>query len=189
MHSPTLTAAHGTQLGVILGTAAYMAPEQARGTAVDARADIWAFGVVLYEMLAGGTLFASDTVPDTLAAVLTREVDWSRLPAATPPAILQLLRRCLERRPKERLHSIADARQLLADLASGRVAGVGGASLVSGALAAAPDAAAPPSAERSFVSCPGQSPRWRFSRRRSWHCARRRQRPARRLGTRSGSRR
>ena len=146
MHSPTMTAAAiggGTQMGVILGTAAYMAPEQARGTAVDARADVWAFGVVLYEMLAGGTLFASETVADTLAAVLTREIDWSRLPASTPPAVLQLLRRCLERKPRERLHSIADARQLLADFSSGRIGGVGGASVVSGTLTAAPDAVVP----------------------------------------------
>ncbi len=76
MNSPTLTAVHGTQLGVILGTAAYMAPEQARGGTVDKRADIWAFGVVLCEMLTGRSLFAGETVSDTLAAVLKREIDF-----------------------------------------------------------------------------------------------------------------
>jgi Tol biopolymer transport system component len=120
MNSPTLTAAHGTQLGVILGTAAYMAPEQARGGTVDKRADIWAFGVALYEMLTGRQLFAGETVSDTLAAVLRAEVDWTALPAATPPAIRRLLRRCLERNPKNRLHDIADARIVLDELVSGR---------------------------------------------------------------------
>jgi len=104
MNSPTLTGTHGTQLGVILGTAAYMAPEQARGGLVDKRADIWAFGVVLFEMLAGEPLFAADTVPDTLARVLTREPDFARLPAGLPPAIQRLLSRCLVRMPQDRLH-------------------------------------------------------------------------------------
>ncbi len=120
MNSPTLTAA-GTQLGVILGTAAYMSPEQARGQGVDKRADIWAFGVVLYEMLVGGSLFAGDTVSDTLAGVLKSEIDLGRLPESTPPAIRRLLRRCLERRPKNRLHDIADARLVLMDLEAGVV--------------------------------------------------------------------
>jgi Tol biopolymer transport system component len=120
MQSPTLTAAHGTQMGVILGTAAYMSPEQARGAAVDKRADIWAFGVVLYEMLAGRSLFAGDTVTDTLAGVLKTEIDFAKLPESTPPAIRRLLRRCLERNPKNRLHDIADARIVLDELASGR---------------------------------------------------------------------
>jgi Tol biopolymer transport system component len=119
VNSPTLTAA-GTRLGVILGTAAYMAPEQARGGAVDKRADIWAFGVVLYEMLAGGSLFAAETVSDTLAGVLKTEVDVWRLPATTPAAIRRLLRRCLERNPKNRLHDIADARLVLDDVLAGR---------------------------------------------------------------------
>ncbi len=113
LNSPTLTAVHGTQLGVILGTAAYMAPEQARGAAVDKRADIWAFGVVLYEMLTGSRLFSGETVSDTLAAVLRQEIDWTALPAATPTEIRRLLRRCLERNPKNRLHDIADARLVL----------------------------------------------------------------------------
>jgi Tol biopolymer transport system component len=99
----------GTQAGIILGTAAYMAPEQARGKAVDKRADIWAFGVVLWEMLAGQPLFQGETISDTLAAVLTREVDWSRLPQSTPPAIVALLKKCLERDPNRRLRDIGDA--------------------------------------------------------------------------------
>jgi hypothetical protein len=100
---------------VILGTAAYMAPEQARGLPVDKRADIWAFGVILFEMLSGRSAFAAGTVPDTLAAVLTREIEWEVLPASTPTAIRRLLRHCLERDPKNRLHDIADARIVLAE--------------------------------------------------------------------------
>jgi len=119
MNSPTMTAAHGTQLGVILGTAAYMAPEQARGSAVDKRADIWALGVVLHEMLSGRSLFAADTVSDTLAGVLRGEIDLAKLPAGTPPALRRLLRRCLERNPKNRLHDAADARLVLSDLEAG----------------------------------------------------------------------
>ncbi|MCB9379045.1 MAG: serine/threonine protein kinase, partial [Holophagales bacterium] len=118
LNSPTLTAA-GTQLGVILGTAAYMAPEQAKGFTVDKRVDVWAFGVVLYEMLAGGRLFHGDSVADTLAGVLRSEIDLDALPAETPPAIRRLLRRCLERNPKNRLHDIADARLVLADVERG----------------------------------------------------------------------
>jgi Tol biopolymer transport system component len=118
--SPTLTLGATVQ-GVILGTAAYMAPEQARGTSVDRRADVWGFGVVLYEMLTGETLFAADTVPDTLARVLTREVELSKLPDTVPPAIRRLLRRCLVRSPKDRLHSIADARIVIDDVLAGRI--------------------------------------------------------------------
>jgi serine/threonine-protein kinase len=108
MNSPTLTAA-GTQLGVVLGTAAYMAPEQARGGAVDKRADIWAFGVVLYEMLTGERLFQGDSVVDTLSAVMRQEIGHERLPAATPWRLRDLLRRCLERDAKNRLRDIGDA--------------------------------------------------------------------------------
>ncbi|MEO8502506.1 MAG: protein kinase [Acidobacteriota bacterium] len=118
MNSPTLTSvaiAGGTQLGVILGTAAYMAPEQARGSAVDKRADIWSFGVLLLEMLSGRSPFLADTVPDTLAAVLTREVDPTALPASVPAAIRALVGRCLERNPKNRLRDIGDARIALAE--------------------------------------------------------------------------
>jgi Tol biopolymer transport system component len=118
MNSPTLTSA-GTQLGVILGTAAYMAPEQAAGAAVDRRADIWAFGVVLYEMLSGRRLFDGETVSHVLAGVLKDEPDFSALPASTPRRIVDLVRRCLRKKPRERLQSIGDARlaidEVLAD--------------------------------------------------------------------------
>ena len=119
MNSPTITSpahlrqgygAAGTEAGMILGTAAYMAPEQARGTAVDKRADVWAFGVVLYEMLTGQRLFMGATVSDTIASVLTREPDWSTLPAVTPPSIRKLLRRCLEKDRKRRLTDAGAAR-------------------------------------------------------------------------------
>jgi Tol biopolymer transport system component len=116
--SPTL--AHtGTAAGLILGTAAYMSPEQARGKAVDKRADIWAFGVVLFEMLSGRRLFAGETVSDVLAAVLKTEPDWSALPEAVPPAVRGLLARCLEREPKLRLRDIGEARVALAQPTSG----------------------------------------------------------------------
>jgi serine/threonine protein kinase len=107
--SPTLTRAH-TGGGVVIGTTAYMSPEQARGHAVDRRTDVWAFGVILFEMLTGSRLFRGGTTSDVLAAVLTGEVEWSRLPAATPPAARRLLHRCLERDPRERLHDFADVR-------------------------------------------------------------------------------
>ena len=109
--SPTLHAPRGmTQLGVIIGTAAYMAPEQARGKAVDRRADIWAFGVVLYEMLTGRQLFDGDNISDVLASVLKTDPDWTALPADTPASVRRLLRRCLEKDPRKRLSSIGDAR-------------------------------------------------------------------------------
>src|SRR5262249_27675759 len=101
-NSPTLTA-RATQLGVILGTAAYMAPEQAKGKLVDKRADIWAFGIVLYEMLTGRRAFDGEDVSDVLAAVLRQEIDWTALPADTPAGVRRLLARCLERDPKHRL--------------------------------------------------------------------------------------
>ncbi len=108
-NSPTITSSH-TRIGVVMGTAAYMSPEQARGHKVDKRADIWSFGVVFYEMLAGRKLFGGDTVSDTLADVLKTDPDWSALPPDTPPAIRRLLRRCLDRDRKQRLADIADAR-------------------------------------------------------------------------------
>jgi hypothetical protein len=107
--SPTITAKM-TEPGVILGTAAYMSPEQARGRAVDRRADIWAFGCVLYECLTASRAFQGETVSDTLAQILKGEPDWSKLPAETPAPIKVLLRRCLEKDPRKRLHDIADAR-------------------------------------------------------------------------------
>jgi Tol biopolymer transport system component len=117
MNSPTLTAP-ATQVGVILGTAAYMAPEQARGRLVDERADIWAFGCVLFEMLAGQPPFAGQTVTEILARVIEREPEWNALPPTTPVAIHRLLRRCLQKDPKRRLAAIADARLDLDDATS-----------------------------------------------------------------------
>jgi Tol biopolymer transport system component len=107
--SPTLTM-RATMAGVILGTAAYMSPEQARGAATDKRSDIWSFGVVLYEMLTGREMFRGESVSDILAGVLKTDPDWSALPADTPAAVRRLLRRCLERDRKRRLPDIADAR-------------------------------------------------------------------------------
>jgi len=110
--SPTLTLGATVQ-GVILGTAGYMAPEQAKGFQADKRADIWAFGVVLFEMLAGRRAFGGETVSETLASVLKDPIDWSALPADTPRHVVRLLRRCLERDPKRRLRDIGEARVAL----------------------------------------------------------------------------
>ncbi|HEX5132476.1 MAG TPA: protein kinase [Candidatus Krumholzibacteria bacterium] len=118
--SPTITSG-GTRAGVILGTAAYMSPEQARGKAVDRRADIWAFGCVLYEMLTGRQAFDGETVTDILAAVVTREPDWSALPATTPRRIVALLRRCLEKDPTRRLRDAGEARIAIADVVANPV--------------------------------------------------------------------
>jgi serine/threonine protein kinase/Tol biopolymer transport system component len=107
--APTVTIG-GTREGSILGTAAYMSPEQARGFAVDKRTDIWAFGCVLFEMLTGRAVFARQTVSDTLAAILEREPDWRALPPATPLSVVRLLHRCLEKDPKRRLRDVGDAR-------------------------------------------------------------------------------
>jgi serine/threonine-protein kinase len=108
--SPTITSPAMTQAGVILGSAAYMSPEQARGRNADKRADIWAFGCVLFEMLTGKRVFDGDEVTDTLAFVITREPDWSLLPPSTPDSIRKLLKRALEKDRKNRLADIADAR-------------------------------------------------------------------------------
>ena len=110
--SPTLTA-HATAAGVILGTAAYMAPEQAAGTAADRRADIWAFGVVLWEMLTGHRLFEGETVSHVLASVLKDEIDLEALPTDTPVRLRELIGRCLRKKPKQRLQAIGDARIVL----------------------------------------------------------------------------
>jgi Tol biopolymer transport system component len=106
--SPTISV--GTQTGVILGTAAYMSPEQARGRTLDRRTDIWSFSCILYECLTGRQTFRDETVSDTLASIIRSEPDWSALPAETPAKIRDLLRRCLQKDPRRRLHDIADAR-------------------------------------------------------------------------------
>jgi serine/threonine protein kinase/Tol biopolymer transport system component len=118
VHSPRVTVG-GTQAGTILGTAAYMSPEQARGQMVDKRTDIWAFGCVLYEMLTGRAMFPGETVSDTIAAILEREPDWAALPPTTPPMVTRLLQRCLEKDPKRRLRDIADARADIDDALEG----------------------------------------------------------------------
>ncbi len=115
--SPTLSM-HATQAGVILGTAAYMSPEQARGKAADKRADIWAFGIVLFEMLTGRRAFDGDDVSITLASVLKSDPDWTALPATTPVSLRRLLSRCLKKDPKERLQAIGDARIEIAEAQS-----------------------------------------------------------------------
>ena len=109
--SPTISlTAAATQMGMVIGTAAYMAPEQASGNAVDKRADVWAFGAVLYEMLTGQRLFSGEDVSHTLAYVLTKEIAWDALATDTPDSLRRLLRRCLERDPRQRMRDIGDAR-------------------------------------------------------------------------------
>jgi serine/threonine-protein kinase len=142
--SPTITSL-GTMAGVVLGTAAYMSPEQARGKPVDKRADIWAFGGVLFEMLAGRRPFEGETISDTLAAVLAKDVDWQALPPAVPPRVRDLLARCLDKDPKHRLRDVGDARielesALAERTASGRVR-----------VAETPVAAAPAAASRAVA--------------------------------------
>ena len=115
---PTMTSA-GTAAGFILGTAAYMSPEQARGKPVDRRADVWAFGALLYEMLAGRRAFEGETVTDVLAAVVTRDPDWDALPASVPPSVRRLVRRALVKDPRNRLQAIGDARVVLQETLAG----------------------------------------------------------------------
>ncbi len=141
-NSPTLTSP-ATALGIVLGTAAYMAPEQARGRAVDRRADIWAFGVVLFEMLSGRRAFDGETVSDVLASVLKHDLDWSRLPANLPPPVATLVRRCLTPDPKLRLRDIGEARIALA-------APIVGPDLPSAASAGF--SARPPASSRALMS-------------------------------------
>src|SRR5207249_8555665 len=140
-NSPTSRMA-ATDARVILGTAAYMSPEQARGEKVDERTDIWSFGCVLYELLTGKQAFGGETVTDTLAAVLKTEPDWNRLPATTPASIRVLLRRCLQKDLKRRLRDATDARIEIED-----------------ALAA------PPAAEAAAVALHARSTRnvWRWA--------------------------
>src|SRR5438876_306962 len=116
-NSPTLMS--GSMPGVILGTAAYMAPEQAKGKSVDRRADIWAFGVVLYEMLTGRMLFSGETTSETIAAVMMKEPDWTALPANTPTRLRDLIRRCLVKEPRNRVRDIGDARIAIEEVQTG----------------------------------------------------------------------
>jgi eukaryotic-like serine/threonine-protein kinase len=145
--SPTLSRPM-TEAGFILGTAAYMSPEQARGRAVDKRSDIWAFGVVLYEMLTGRRLFSGETITDVLAAVLRHDPDWAALPPDTPPGVRALLRRCLERDPRRRMRDIGEARIVLEGSAD--TVALDPASVADGA----PSAAMPPTAARHGARLP-----------------------------------
>ncbi|HXW05856.1 MAG TPA: protein kinase [Vicinamibacterales bacterium] len=136
LNSPTLTA-HATRLGVVLGTAAYMSPEQARGKLVDRRADVWAFGVVLYEMLMGRRPFQGEDVSETMAAVLRETVDFGALPSETPTQVRELLQRCLERDVRQRLRDIGEARVLIDRVIAGRSTDSGRAPGISAPAAAA----------------------------------------------------
>jgi len=122
--SPTMTALAATGAGVILGTAAYMSPEQARGRAVDRRTDIWSFGCVLYECLTGRQAFAGETVSDVIALILQRDPEWKLLPASTPPRLRELLARCLTKDAKKRLRDIGEARLVLEDGDAAQASGV-----------------------------------------------------------------
>src|SRR2546425_1178203 len=132
-HSPVITTPAVTQAGSILGTAAYMSPEQARGKPVDKRADIWAFGVVVFEMLTGDRLFTGATISDTLASVLKTDPNWRALPPAVSPRLRELLRRCLDKDPKRRLRDIGDARGQIEDLLAGAPEETG-AAMIAGTL-------------------------------------------------------
>jgi eukaryotic-like serine/threonine-protein kinase len=136
-NSPTITSPAVTRAGIILGTAAYMAPEQARGKPVDRRADLWALGCVLFEMLTSYRAFDGETITDVLSAVVSKEPDWSKLPPTTPPAVVRLLRRCLRKDARTRLQSAGDARIELDDACSG-----------------SPDAAAPVPVARKMAWLP-----------------------------------
>ncbi len=134
MNSPTLSV-HATKQGVILGTAAYMSPEQARGLPVDRRTDIWAFGCVFYEMLTGTPAFGRESVSDIVAAVLQSEPDWRALPAHTPGRLRLLLKRCLQKDSRQRLHDVADARIEIEDFDADAMRGRGDASPERGRIA------------------------------------------------------
>ena len=152
--SPTITSPALTQMGVILGTAAYLSPEQIKGRPADRRSDVWAFGVVLYELLSGRRAFSGDDVSDTLAAVLRQDVNLALLPPATPPAIRHLVSRCLDRDVKHRLRDIGEARIALDDhLRSRRVDPASGVP-----RAVAPAAVAPRASrrDRHRSDCGGQ---------------------------------
>jgi eukaryotic-like serine/threonine-protein kinase len=112
--SPTLSLGVGTRVGTVLGTAAYMSPEQAKGRPIDRRADVWAIGAVLYEMLTGRRAFAGDDLSDTLVSVLRDDPNWTALPADTPASVRQTLRVCLQKDPKQRVRDMSAVRLALA---------------------------------------------------------------------------
>jgi eukaryotic-like serine/threonine-protein kinase len=166
--SPTITTPAMTQAGMILGTAAYMAPEQARGKLVDRRADIFAFGAVVFEMLTGRRAFGADDVSLTLAFVMTKDPDWTAIPESAPPPLRGLLRRCLAKDPRRRLQAIGEARLQIEDL-------ITGAPLDTTAGHRHPANPAPQSHVRSLAGgrgCRGPAPRRRWPRPAS-RCGRR----------------
>jgi serine/threonine-protein kinase len=128
--SPTLLASSPTMQGVILGTAAYMSPEQARGKLVDRRADIWGFGCVLFELLTGKQAFSGETVSDTLASVLKMQPDWDALPSGTPLSVQKLLSRCLDKDPRQRLRDIGEARIVIDKILRGDIEEEAGETIV-----------------------------------------------------------
>ena len=128
MSSPTVLSPAMTQIGIILGTAAYMAPEQARGRAIDRRVDVWAFGCILFEMLSGTRPFGGETVSDVLSAIVSRDPDWTALPEQTSVEIRKLLYRCLEKDPRRRLRDIGEARLICENPHTGDVASAEGPS-------------------------------------------------------------
>jgi Tol biopolymer transport system component len=163
-NSPT-AAEISTEAGVILGTAAYMSPEQAKGKPVDRRTDIWAFGCVLYEMLTGRKAFEGETASDTLAAVLRAEPNWDDLPATISPAVLNLLRRCLIKEPKRRLRDVGEARLLIEEIQSGDVgAGLALPSPENGTASRAPTKAVTWAAGIVLGAIMGGLVGWRFIR-------------------------
>src|SRR4029453_5911229 len=173
----TMTVAQTAQTvkGMIMGTAAYMSPEQARGKTVDRRTDIWAFVCVLYEMLGGPRAFPGDTGTDTLATVLQGEPDWSGLPASTPAVVTQLVRRCLDKDSKRRLQAIGEARVMLEEMAHVSITGRFLTPIDSGPIAETPRASHP----RRWPLAAGRGGRPRppaAGPRRSWAGARRRRR-------------
>jgi serine/threonine protein kinase len=149
--APTITTPAMTQAGMILGTAAYMSPEQARGKTVDKRADIWAFGAVLFEMLTGQRAFPGEDITDTIVSVISKEPDWSTLPSATPSGLRHVLGRCLKKDIRARLRDIGEARVQIEDLLSSAPGEV--ASAASGAVNGADDGV-------STSSAPSARPAW-----------------------------
>ncbi len=148
-----------TQLGVILGTAAYMSPEQAKGRQADKRSDVWAFGAVLFEMLSGQRAFKGDDISDTLAAVLRQDVDWTALPASTPASVRRLIARCLDRDVRRRLRDIGEARIVLEDPAASAEEDAGTAPAARAAAAACGDARFPSRSPRSWPAHWPEPPR------------------------------
>jgi serine/threonine-protein kinase len=149
--SPTLTSA-GTRAGMILGTAAYMSPEQARGHAVDRRADIWALGCILYEMLTGRQLFEGETISDTLAAVLRAEISLDGLPAGTPAEVRRLLARCLDRDPRRRLRDAGELRVAAEYWTGGGDPAVSFEGSADHAETAGPSATSPPRSSKAWIA-------------------------------------